>query len=165
MKYQPRFFFRSLYNVLDMISFSVPLAASAVQIYNIYTPGEDTDKNTQSISYSVLVVSLHLLFELRINKSVCKYVTIIQQAIVEIKVFFIVFAAGIIAFAIATLHLAQGCPTTFNCKEESTVFPKNFFRAVAGTYFFMVRRMGGKNEPELLISYFLLTCLFFYQGW
>ncbi|KAG0047028.1 hypothetical protein BGZ83_007841 [Gryganskiella cystojenkinii] len=133
----------SLYNLLDMIAFLFPLAASAVQIHNIYSPGEDKDKNVQVISYSVLAVSLHLLFELRINKSVCKYVTIIQQAIVEIKVFFIVFACGILAFAIATLHLTNGCPTMTDCKQDFTVFPKNFFRAVAGTYFFM----GGNYDP------------------
>ncbi|KAG0047819.1 hypothetical protein BGZ83_007216 [Gryganskiella cystojenkinii] len=133
----------SLYNVLDMIAFLFPLAASVVQIHNIYSPGEEKYKNVQVISYSVLAVSLHLLFELRINKSVCKYVTIIQQAIVEIRVFFIVFACGILAFAIAALHLTRGCPKTTDCKQDKTVFPKNFFRAVAGTYFFM----GGNYDP------------------
>ncbi|KAG0044184.1 hypothetical protein BGZ83_010572 [Gryganskiella cystojenkinii] len=90
----------SLYNVLDVIAFSLPLAGSIVQVYNIHYKLPQSH-NIQLISFSVLAVAIHLLFELRINKSVCKYVTIIQQAIVEIRVFFIIFACGIFAFAIS----------------------------------------------------------------
>ena len=139
------FFFRSPYNLLDLIVFSLPLGGSAQQLWNIYN--DKRDGGVAVISFSVLAVALHLLFELRINKSVCKYVTIIQQAIVEIRVFFIVFACGIFAFAIATLHITTGCPTDTGCRCDyiaqpncttGTEFPHNFFFAVSATYFFMV---------------------------
>ncbi|KAG0220293.1 hypothetical protein BGX33_003553 [Mortierella sp. NVP41] len=50
------------------------------------------------------------LIELRISKGVCKYVTIIQQAVVEIWVFFVIFAGCIVAFTITLLHLRRSCP-------------------------------------------------------
>ncbi|KAG0044185.1 hypothetical protein BGZ83_010573 [Gryganskiella cystojenkinii] len=133
---------KSIYNVLDMVAFALPLIASTIQLYIIYSPNVDRG-NIQVVSFSVLAVALHLLFELRIIKSVCKYVTIIQQAITEIRVFFIVFACGIFAFAIATLHLTQGCAKVYACNANYTDFPRHFFYAVAGTYFFM----GGNYNP------------------
>lgn len=125
--------------------FSLPLGGSAQQLWNIYN--NELKGGVAVLSFSVLAVALHLLFELRINKSVCKYVTIIQQAIVEIRVFFIVFACGIFAFAIATLHITTACPTKTGCRCDfelqpncttGTEFPSNFFYAVSATYFFMV---------------------------
>ncbi|KAI1295965.1 hypothetical protein EDD11_007676 [Mortierella claussenii] len=144
----------SMYNVLDVIGFSMPLIGSIVQLYNIYA---GTEGNIQVISFSVLAVALHLLFELRIIKSVCKYVTIIQKAIVEIKVFFIVFACGILAFAVATLHMTRACAYKGDCRAcpqdptdpmsstncTAPDFPKNFFFAVSATYFFM----SGRYDP------------------
>ncbi|GJJ71262.1 hypothetical protein EMPS_03612 [Entomortierella parvispora] len=135
----------SLYNLLDIITFSLPLGGSAQQLWNIYN--DKREGSVAVISFSVLAVSLHLLFELRINKSVCKYVTIIQQAVVEIRVFFFVFACGIVAFAISTLHITTACSTDPTCRCDlvlepncttGTDFPKNFFFAVSATYFFMV---------------------------
>ncbi|KAG0324452.1 hypothetical protein BGZ99_001790 [Dissophora globulifera] len=144
----------SMYNILDIVTFLLPLAGSAVQLFNIYT---ETDGNIQVISFSVLAVALHLLLELRIIKSVCKYVTIIQKAIVEIQVFFIVFAFGILVFAIATLHMTTACAYRGDCKAclqdltdptspgncTAVDFPKNLFFAVSATYFFM----SGRYDP------------------
>ncbi|KAG0301760.1 hypothetical protein BGZ98_008067 [Dissophora globulifera] len=144
----------SMYNMLDIVAFLLPLAGSVVQLVNIYT---GNNGNIQVISFSVLAVALHLLFELRIIKSVCKYVTIIQKAIVEIQVFFIVFACGILAFAVATLHMTTACAYTGDCKTcvpdltdptspancTAVDFPKNFFFAVSATYFFM----SGRYDP------------------
>ncbi|KAI7818199.1 hypothetical protein BC939DRAFT_463606 [Gamsiella multidivaricata] len=83
-----------------------------------------------------------MLFELRINKSVCKYVTIIQETVIEIRVFFIIFATGILGFAVATLHLLRGCPYE-GCEEPETAFSHNFLGALSDTYFFM----GGRWDP------------------
>ncbi|KAF9340197.1 hypothetical protein BGX26_009076, partial [Mortierella sp. AD094] len=80
------------------------------------------------------------LFELRINKSVCKYVTIIQQAVIEIRVFFFILAGGIVAFTIAMQHLFWSCPYTDGektCNQPTTDFPRDFLGALSATYFFM----------------------------
>ncbi|KAF9179860.1 hypothetical protein BGZ49_005102, partial [Haplosporangium sp. Z 27] len=92
--------------------------------------------------YSVLIVFIHMLFELRINKSVCKYVTIIQQAVIEIRVFFFILAGGIIAFTISIMHLFWSCPYG-DCPDPTTNFPQNFLGALSSTYFFM----GGRLDP------------------
>ncbi|KAF9355526.1 hypothetical protein BGX34_010425, partial [Mortierella sp. NVP85] len=122
------------YNVLDLLAFSLPLAASAHQLVVIQQ--EDVQGNTLALSFSVLAVFLHMLFELRTYKSVCKFVTIIQQAVVEIRVFFVIFAGGILAFAIATLHLLRACPFE-GCDPPMTKFPRDFFGALLSVYFFM----------------------------
>ncbi|KAI8599249.1 hypothetical protein EDD21DRAFT_165045 [Dissophora ornata] len=128
------------YNFLDILAFSLPMAASIDQIV-VISQG-DTHGNTRLLSFSVLAVFLHMLFELRISRSVCKYVTIIQGAVYEIRVFFIIFAGGILAFAIATLHLLRSCPYE-GCDPPTSGFSSNFIGALFDTYFFM----GGIWDP------------------
>ncbi|KAG0313579.1 hypothetical protein BGZ99_008730 [Dissophora globulifera] len=131
---------RSPYNFLDLVAFLVPMAAAIDQIVVIVQ--NDPQGNVRILSFSVLIVSFHMLFELRINKSVCKYVTIIQQAVTEMQVFFIIFAAGIFAFTIGMLHLLHACPTG-GCISANTGFPTHFLGALSSTYFFM----GGRYDP------------------
>ena len=79
------------------------------------------------------------LFELRVIKSVCRFVAIIVSIINNIQVFFFIFAAGILAFTTAILHLLRGCPVE-DCSEKTKniKFPYDFHRAFSTTYFFMV---------------------------
>ncbi|KAF8940294.1 hypothetical protein BGZ58_007066 [Dissophora ornata] len=74
---------KSSYNLLDLLAFCLPLAASIKQLVIVYT--NDINGNTRALSFSVLAVFLHMLFDLRINRSICKYVTIIEEAVVQIK--------------------------------------------------------------------------------
>ncbi|KAK3809495.1 MAG: hypothetical protein J3Q66DRAFT_71215 [Benniella sp.] len=131
---------RSGYNFLDVLAFSFPLAASIRHLI-VVQPG-DVQDSTQILSFSVLAVFLHIVFELRIFKSVCKFVTIIQQAVAEIRVFFVIFAGGLIAFAVATLHLLRAC-THDECQPPETGFPSNFWGALLSMYFFM----NGRWDP------------------
>ena len=82
----------------------------------------------------------------------CQFVTIIIHIFVGIRVFFFVFAGGILAFAIAILHLVRACPFG-TCDYSKVNFPHHLFRAVSSTYFFMVRPHGR------LITYFLAEAL------
>ncbi|KAF9096760.1 hypothetical protein BGX27_001091 [Mortierella sp. AM989] len=154
---------KSRYNFLDIFAFSLPMAASANQLMIIHQ--ENTQGNTHLMSFSVLAVFLHMLFELRINESVCKYVTIIQNAVFEIRVFFIIFAVGIFAFTIATLHLLRACSYE-GCvvPEPDKGLPLNFFHALSAIYFFM----GGRWDPanELFMtenwSFHIMMAIFFF---
>ncbi|KAG0309160.1 hypothetical protein BGZ98_004906 [Dissophora globulifera] len=125
----------SAYNKLDVLTFCLTMVAGVDQLVLICK--NDTHGNTRLLSYSVLVVFLHMLFELRINKMVCKYVTIMKDVVSEIKVFFIIFAGGTLAFAIAVLHLLRACPYE-GCDGPTTSFSGNFLGALFQTYFFMV---------------------------
>jgi len=122
------------------MAFFLPLAASAQQLAVIWRG--DVYGNIKTLSFSVLAVFLHMLFELRVFESVCKFVTIIQQAVTEIRVFFVIFAGGVLAFAIATLHLVHGCAYD-GCAHPETDFPFNFLKVVSSVYFFM----GGVWDP------------------
>ncbi|KAI1319242.1 hypothetical protein EDD11_004636 [Mortierella claussenii] len=110
-----------------------------------------------------------VLFELRVNKSVCHFVTIIIRIMSEIRVFFLVFAIGILAFTIAILHLLRGCPVG-ECVDalQDVKFPKHFYGAISSTYFFM----GGIWDPvndefagdnwafhTMMIVYFFFTTI------
>ncbi|ORZ09344.1 hypothetical protein BCR41DRAFT_137568 [Lobosporangium transversale] len=133
---------KSIYNSIDMLAFLIPMAAGIHQLVVIFS--DDQHGNTRLVSFSVLTVFLHMLFELRVIEMVCKYVTIIQQAIKEIQVFFGIFAAGVITFTIGILHLLHACPTS-GCErvEKEGDLPINFLGALSGTYFML----GGRYEP------------------
>ncbi|KAF9968994.1 hypothetical protein BGZ65_012403, partial [Modicella reniformis] len=97
----PRRYFKSPYNILDIVTFALPLAGSISQINHINN--NDVKGNISTLSFSVLFIFLHFLFELRVNKKVCQFVTIIIRILGKIRVFFLIFATGILAFTI-------GCP-------------------------------------------------------
>ncbi|KAF9940151.1 hypothetical protein BGZ67_008192, partial [Mortierella alpina] len=83
------------------------------------------------------------LFELRVNKTVCQFVTVIIRIISQIRIFFI-FTAGIFAFTVATLHILHSCPFK-GCSDPSTKLPSKFFYALSATYFFMGGRYDAVN--------------------
>ncbi|KAF9350721.1 hypothetical protein BGX34_001024 [Mortierella sp. NVP85] len=161
----PRRYVTSPYNVVDLLVFGVPLAGSVIQVVNIDTDNNHGHKAT--LSFSVLFVFLHILFELRVNQNVCRFVAIIVRIVGKIQVFFLIFAAGIIAFSIAILHLIRGC-TVGVCDTTGIKFSDDIYRAIASTYFFM----GGiwdpvedqfENGPNsflfMIIMYFFFTTI------
>ncbi|KAF9285201.1 hypothetical protein BGZ68_004093, partial [Mortierella alpina] len=83
----------TLYNFLDIVTYSLSIASSIDMLVILYN--EESAANTRILSFTVLAVFLHMLFELRIYKSVCKYVTIIRESVAEIRAFFFIFAGGL----------------------------------------------------------------------
>ncbi|KAF9952386.1 hypothetical protein BGZ70_000617 [Mortierella alpina] len=123
----------TLYNFLDIAAYTLSIASSVDML--VILSNDDSAANTRSLSFT--------LFELRIYKSVCKYVTIIRESVAEIRAFFFIFAGGLVAFTIANLHLLRACPTPGACEEPETNFAKHFLGALSATYFFM----GGRYDP------------------
>jgi hypothetical protein len=79
---------------------------------------------------------------------------IIQQTVIEIRGFFIIFAGGLFAFGIATQHLLRACPVKHEeCATNAADFPYNFFYAMSATYFFLVRHF----------LFFLLSCFILFE--
>ncbi|KAF9975234.1 hypothetical protein BGZ75_000589, partial [Mortierella antarctica] len=130
------------YNLLDIVAYSLPIVASFIMLMILCE--NEVEANTRILSYSVLAVFIHMLFELRIYKSVCKYVTIIRQSVLEIRVFFLIFAGGLVAFTVTFLHLLRACPVPGTCDDNPDIeFSKHFLGALSATYFFM----GGQFKP------------------
>ncbi|CAO3568804.1 unnamed protein product [Mortierella alpina] len=160
-----RKYHRSKYNALDVLAFTLPLGASIDQLLDL-TRTEPTE-NVRPLSFSVLIVFLHMLFELRINKSVCKHVTIIEHILSEIRIFFFfIFAGGIVAFSLGLMHLLHGCPLQ-GCKDEraSESFPRNFFGVLSSTYFFMGGRydsVSDKLSSEDWAFHLMMAFFFFF---
>ncbi|KAF9191837.1 hypothetical protein BGZ50_009056 [Haplosporangium sp. Z 11] len=169
----------SVYNIVDIAAFGLPLAASINYLLirsGWITGATPKDGNAGFLSFSAILIALHFaflsphkqLFELRVNEMVCKYVTIIIRIINEIRVFFFIFFGGILAFTIATWHLLRSCPFE-TCSSEGPVdFPSNFFLAMSATYFVMGGRynavdndFGSKNWAFhfLMIVYFFFTVI------
>ncbi|KAF9987947.1 hypothetical protein BGZ65_000845 [Modicella reniformis] len=131
----PRVYFKSPYNYVDLSVYLLPLMASVVQLVENVQGG---DHQNAAFSFTILVVYLHLLFELRVIEEVCYTVTIIINVMKRIKAFFIIFAASIFAFAHAFFHLIWDKKT-----QDASTFLNNFAGAISATYFFM----GGRYDP------------------
>ncbi|KAK3827973.1 MAG: hypothetical protein J3Q66DRAFT_409118 [Benniella sp.] len=155
----------SAYAFMDGLARSIPLVASAIQIDNIVKGNNKGDIST--LSFSVLLTFLHIVFELRVHKNVCHFVAIIVRIARKIQVFFLILAFGVLAFTIAILHLLRGCPVG-DCEEPDVKFPSNFLKAISATYFFM----GGVWDPVsgdfekdnwrfhlMMIMYFFFTSI------
>ncbi|KAG0279108.1 hypothetical protein BGZ95_002244 [Linnemannia exigua] len=166
-------YFKSMYNLVDLLAFGFPLAAAINQLLvlrEITLADEVTMQlNAGLFGFSVPLISLHFLFELRVLKTVSQFVVIITRIIGRIRVFFIIFFAGLVAFTIAILHVLFSCPVkdTEKCVSK-TQLPKHFFRAFTATYFLM----GGRYDPitsdldsdnwafqMLMIAYFFFTVI------
>ncbi|KAF9361006.1 hypothetical protein BGX34_007377 [Mortierella sp. NVP85] len=159
----------SPYNYIDIATFGLPLAGSVCQIVNILT--DNNHGNISVLSFSVLFVALHFMFELRVNKSVCHFVTIIIRTLAKIQVFFVIFAAGIVAFAIAILHLLRGSPVhklDQDYLDNNVTFPGDFYQAIATTYFYMGGIWDSASEDfhngnfafqTLMMLYFFFTTI------
>ncbi|KAF9131284.1 hypothetical protein BGW39_002013 [Mortierella sp. 14UC] len=136
-----RGYMHSIYNSVDLLAFLFPLAGSVCQLCVIWG-SIDVGLNPPLLSFSVLFIFLHFLFELRVIRGVCQFVSIIIKAISPIRVFFLVFAGGLLAFAIAILHLLHSCVDK-DCDAYSDGFSKNMLRGICMTYFMM----GGRYDP------------------
>ncbi|KAF9903109.1 hypothetical protein EC991_004135 [Linnemannia zychae] len=137
-----RRYFESVYNMVDLLVFLLPLVGAISQILIIHGVSK-AGFNTASISFSVLLIFLHFLFELRVLQIVCHFVSIIIRAIYSIRVFIFVFSGGLLAFSIAVLHLLHDCLDADQCSYFTYGVSNNLLRALSVTYFMM----GGNYEP------------------
>ncbi|KAF9580352.1 hypothetical protein BGW38_003039 [Lunasporangiospora selenospora] len=133
-------YFRSPYNILDLAMYLVPLATSVHQIVNIAQSG--TDGVIWDFSFCVVLVLLHLLAELRVSETVCKYITIVIDAIREIRVFFVVLGGVVLCFSLAILHVLHGVGGDL-WPRPNVNLPSNYIGAVTTVYLMM----GGRYDP------------------
>ncbi|KAG0076153.1 hypothetical protein BGZ90_009057 [Linnemannia elongata] len=96
-------------------------------------PGGLKDPTISNYSFIVPLIALQLLFELRVNKAMCKFVTIIVRIFIDVRVFFVIFLIGNLAFTTAILHMIRGCWPPGWCPDPATTFPSNFFMALTST--------------------------------
>ncbi|KAH7057829.1 hypothetical protein BKA57DRAFT_519018 [Linnemannia elongata] len=122
-----RGYIRSIYNLIDLFVFLLPLAG-AVNQFLIIRGVIEKGLNPGLLSFSVFVILLHF--------AVCHFVSIIIRTIYAIRVFIFVFAGGHHGFSIAILHLLHGCDVE-KCSYFTDGFSNNLFRAFSVTYFMM----------------------------
>ncbi|KAK3821910.1 MAG: hypothetical protein J3Q66DRAFT_158186 [Benniella sp.] len=132
-------YFKSPYNYINVLAFVLPIVGSVNQISNIE---HNRDGDVSALSFSVLFIFLHIFLELRVFKDVSLFVAMVSRALYKVRVFFLFFVTGILAFSIAILHLLRGCPVD-SCENNDVKFPQSFYRALSSTYFFM----GGVWDP------------------
>ncbi|KAF9965704.1 hypothetical protein BGZ70_004284 [Mortierella alpina] len=132
----------------DLAVFGLPFAGSINQFLIISGRLQGStakEGNAGIFSFAVIFIFLHFLFELRISRTVCQFVTVIIRIISQIRIFFFIFTVGILAFTIATLHILRACPFK-ECSDPSTKLPSKFFYALSATYFFMGGRYDAVND-------------------
>ncbi|KAG0196901.1 hypothetical protein BGX33_001172, partial [Mortierella sp. NVP41] len=119
-------YFKSMYNLVDLLAFGFPLAAAINQLLilrEITLSDEVTMQlNAGLFGFSVPLISLHFLFELRVLKTVSQFVVIITRIIGRIRVFFIIFFAGLVAFTVAILHGGRYDPITDDLGSNNWAF-------------------------------------------
>ncbi|KAF9436903.1 hypothetical protein BGZ76_002625 [Entomortierella beljakovae] len=120
---------RSTYNIIDIMTYSLALVGSIDQ----YTREEEERGHPEILSFTLIFAALQFMFELRVNRGVCKFVTIIIQVISRIRIFFFISIGGILAFSTAILHLLKSVPIGSTETVDSADFPKNYYKA-AGVY-------------------------------
>ncbi|OAQ30960.1 hypothetical protein K457DRAFT_124668 [Linnemannia elongata AG-77] len=130
-------YIESVYNPVDLLAFMFPLAGSIQHIV-----WSDPSAQNTLLSFSILFIFLHFLFELRVIRGVCKFVSIIIYIISSIRVFFFIFAGGIFAFSVAIIHVLHTCINAETCPSFTDGFSLNIFRALSMTYFLM----GGRYD-------------------
>ncbi|KAF9957362.1 hypothetical protein BGZ70_009536 [Mortierella alpina] len=169
---------RSPYNLVDLAVFLLPAIGSIQLLINM--PKDENRTvigNSRVLSFAIVIIYIHLLFEMRVIKSVCNIVTIILSIVGKIRVFFAIFAVSILAFSHSFLHLLKAqshdCPwdgtsavgTARGCDVRETDFPNTFIEALSATYFFMVRPLEWKVISEaaaacsLRNSYYFMTVI------
>ncbi|KAF9178827.1 hypothetical protein BGZ50_007446 [Haplosporangium sp. Z 11] len=88
VKAKKRQYISSVYNVLDLAVFGLPLAGSIIEFlnYSDKISGKTAHEiNIWFFGFSALFIALHLLFELRVSKTVCHFVTIIIRILGRIR--------------------------------------------------------------------------------
>ncbi|KAF9966698.1 hypothetical protein BGZ73_000895 [Actinomortierella ambigua] len=105
------------------------------------------------VGFSILIMYLHLLFELRVIRSLGIFVNIIINITKKIMLFLILFTVLVIGFSHALLysthtHQVNCVPGSYGCdlSEGATKYPSGFFAAVAATYFFVAGRWDPLDE-------------------
>ncbi|KAK3848232.1 MAG: hypothetical protein J3R72DRAFT_430160, partial [Linnemannia gamsii] len=105
------------------------------------------------------------LFELRVFYVVCHFVSIIIRAIYSIRVFFFVFAGGLLSFAVAILHIFHACVDAEHCSYFTDGFRHNLLRALSVTYFMMGGNYdqveGGFTSNNFAFHALMMTFFFF----
>ncbi|KAG0355117.1 hypothetical protein BG005_005943 [Podila minutissima] len=168
----PKRYLSSPYNYLDVAVYAVPFIVGILHVIEFSQDEVTSDISTRILSFAILIVYLHLLFELRVIASVCYISTIILSVIYRIKFFFIIFAACIFAFSHSFLHLlhaktSEQMAESYEAPDHGA-YPKDFGYAISATYFFM----GGRYDPVgdlfgsenvgfhlMMIFYFFLTVI------
>ncbi|KAI7819400.1 hypothetical protein BC939DRAFT_460144 [Gamsiella multidivaricata] len=125
----------SLYGAFEVAVFVLPLVRSIIQILNIVNMDEKGD--ISFLSFSVLVIFLRCLSELRVKKNIGYFVTVILEIVGRIRLFFLLFSVGIVAFALAILYFLRGCPITDCGGLVDTKFLKAPLCAVLITFLFL----------------------------
>ncbi|KAF9932264.1 hypothetical protein FBU30_008559 [Linnemannia zychae] len=144
---------------VDMLAFLFPMIGSILELV-----WSDPQRQNSLFSFSVLFIGLHFLFELRVTRSVCKFVSIIIHAVASIRIFFFVFAGGILAFAVAFMHLLHTC-TDSACASFTDGFSLNIFRIISMTYFMMGGRydnLSGAFDSNDVGFHLMMAVFFFF---
>ncbi|KAH7034433.1 hypothetical protein BKA57DRAFT_476179 [Linnemannia elongata] len=169
-------YFSSPYNYVDLCAYVVPMVSSCILIVN-----SDQIVALRALSFSVVLIYIHFIFELRVFKNVCRVVAIVVNIFSDIPAFFIILAIFILSFAHSINHLieinfrAVACmpdpddaTSPSICNSQRAEFPRGYLQSISTTYFFMTGDYGsvqtsltdGHWTIQLMVSmFFFLTAM------
>ncbi|KAF9946352.1 hypothetical protein BGZ70_003263, partial [Mortierella alpina] len=144
------------YNIVGLLAFSMPLAGSVNQIWIVL--GGKVLNASYLFSLSLVVFSLHLLFELRVFKSVYKFVSMLVAIVSGLKTLLLVLALSIIVFGTAILHtigLSSTAPVAVPRTLYFLTFMFVFFVVIVILYILLdlMNSTYKKAEAEWLLNW------------
>ncbi|KAK3848224.1 MAG: hypothetical protein J3R72DRAFT_93181 [Linnemannia gamsii] len=165
-------YFRSIFNILDFLVLALPLAGSINQICILLGVLSPPGQHSGFLSFSVLVVLLHFVVELRVFKGVARVVSSVFRGIESIAVFLIVYMLGVLGFLMAFMHMIPACLDAASCQDLSSSLDSaassDFIAAVSAT------QLSGRNGLSkawfysdnwanflLAFAFFLFTAMMF----
>ncbi|KAG9060838.1 hypothetical protein KI688_007907 [Linnemannia hyalina] len=80
-------YFSSPYNYVDLWAYVIPMVSSCILIAD-----SDQIVALRALSFSVVFIYIHFIFELRVFRNVCRVVTIVVNILSDIPAFFIILA-------------------------------------------------------------------------
>ncbi|KAF9153703.1 hypothetical protein BG015_002831 [Linnemannia schmuckeri] len=136
-------YFRSVFNIADLLVLALPFAGSLNHFCTLLGILSPPGQNSGLLSFSVLIVLLHFIFELRVFKPMARLVWSITHGIESIATFLYVYLLGVLGFLTAFLHMIPACPDMASCQNPSILMgdnrPSDFFAAVSGIH------LSGRN--------------------
>ncbi|KAF9951728.1 hypothetical protein BGZ70_000881 [Mortierella alpina] len=169
-------YFSSFYNYVDLCVYMIPTVSSGILIAI-----SDQIVALRAMSFSVVLIYIQFIFELRVFRNVCQVVTIVVNILFHIPAFFIILAIFILSFAHSINHLIEINFRAVQCRPDSkdatplsicnaqrVEFPRDYLQSISATYFFMTGNYSpvqtsltnGHWTIQLMVSlFFFLTAV------
>ncbi|KAK3815318.1 MAG: hypothetical protein J3Q66DRAFT_441454 [Benniella sp.] len=172
-----RAYISSPYNVADVAVLIIPLVGSIQLLFSIVMY-ENTDAvgYSRELSYSIVLIYVQMLFELRVFRNVCHITTFIWYIFFEVLIVCFILASFIFSIGALLLHMLWGmnhdCTLIdengnmsvgpWSCPPRDTAFPRDLVGATFASFNMMFGQYDALNKElqarDIDIGFLVAAC-------